>query len=523
MGSMKSLFLSAMIGSMLVLATHMGMSLAHAALVTQVEVTSSIVDLSFDRLDRVDIYDRDGLLVMGQFQPLPYVFPSVAVDPLTFSIFTSGLGGDPAPTAQTSGTAFSIDLRSLLAVATGPWIENQRLIGGLAAGLSERNIDGLQLSWPPIFLGAGAPLLQSGAFSVHGRAQVERVPVPAAVILFGSGLFGIVAAVLRRSGNVKGQGDDASLRLEGKRPFGSALILLVSPDAPFAKEIENQLVRSRYNTHVASSVTDALPFIRQETPALALLDHRLPDWDILRTDTHLRHVPMMTLVPSDTSYREDDCHFDLGRGADGVHLCSEGYRLLLAKVGAYLRRAGVAPSERGVYQVGALELDSDLHEVRIGAHRHHLSAKPFVILEALMKAPSKVFSRNELIDLVWGPNFSIGGHTLDVHVHALRQLLHQDPGHLCRLITIKGVGFKLKLLSPAMPIASNPDALPMAADSLPFLRQSAVHGSNAHRAIAPSQFTNRHIWLGQATRQRRARLLRRKKSVRRLRSELSVE
>jgi DNA-binding response OmpR family regulator len=523
MGSMKSLFLSATIGSMLVLATHMGMSFAHAALITQVEITGSIVDLSFDRLDRVDTYDRDGLLVMEQFQPLPYVFPSVAVDPLTFSIFTSGLGGDPAPTAQTSGTALSIDLRSLLAVATGPWIENQRLIGGLAAGLSERNIDGLQLSWPPIFLGAGAPFLQSGAFSVHGRAQVERVPVPAAVILFGSGLFGIVAAVLRRSGNVKGQGDDAGLRLEGKRPFGSALILLVSPDAPFAKEIENQLVRSRYNAHVVSSVTDALPFTRQETPALALLDHRLPDWDILRTDTHLRHVPMMTLVPSDTSYREDDGILDLERGADGVHFCSEGYRLLLAKVGAYLRRAGVIPCQRGVYRVGALELDSDLHEVRIGTHGHHLSAKLFFILEALMKAPSKVISRNELIDLVWGPSFAIGGHTLDVHVHALRQLLQHNPGHLCRLITIKGVGFKLKPLSPAMPDAFDPNALPMAAHSLPRLRPSEVHNSNTQQMTAPSQFISQHTWLGQVTRQRRARLLRRKKSVRHLRNTVSVE
>ncbi len=522
--SMKSFLLRVTIGSVLLVATYGGISPAQAALVTQLDITGGSVDLNFGSLGHVGgTFDRDDLLVMGQYQPLPQVFSPVAVGPWTFSIFTSGLGGDPFPAGHISGANLAVDLRSLFAGVTGPGMHSHALnFGGLATGSFDQGTDRFQLLWSHSFAESGVPFLQSGAFSLHGRAQVEPVPVPGALILFGSGLCGIIGVVVRRVTNVKGPRDRPGSQPEGKGPFGSALILLVSPNAPFAKEIEAQLARSGYHTHVVSSVSDAFPFARQEMPGLTLLDQRLSDWDTLRTDTHFRHVPMMTLVPADTSYSDDDCILDLERGADSVHLCQEGHRLLLAKVGTYLRRAGYVDSKRGLYRVGAVELDSDLHEVKIGAHRVHLSAKPFAILEAFVKAPSKVFSRGDLINLVWGPGFAIGDHTLDVHVHALRQLLQQDPDHLCRLITINGVGFKLKSFSPAVSAPSVPDALPMAVNSLPLLRPGVVHASNTQRSITSSTPGSRRTQLRPVPRQRPDRALRREGSVRHLRNAVSA-
>ena len=207
---------------------------------------------------------------------------------------------------------------------------------------------------------------------------------------------------------------------------------------------------------------------------------------------------------------------------DGTHDTVDGHRLLMAKVAAYLRRAGYEVSRRGLYRFGAVELDADIREVKVGGRRIQLSAKPFVLLEAFMRAPSKVFSRGELIDLVWGPSFAVGDHTLDVHVHALRQLLQQDPQHRCRIVTIKGVGFKLKSFSPAMPATSVPGALSMAVTSLPLFHPIVVHPSNTQRSITLSTPSSRRTRLRPIPRQRLDRALRRKRSVRHLSSAVSV-
>ncbi|MCS6897325.1 MAG: winged helix-turn-helix domain-containing protein, partial [Nitrospira sp.] len=99
---------------------------------------------------------------------------------------------------------------------------------------------------------------------------------------------------------------------------------------------------------------------------------------------------------------------------------------------------------RGIYQVGAIELDSDTQEVRIAGRQVKPSPKPLAILTALMRAPSTVLSRSDLLDFVWGRGFAIGSHVLDVHVHALRKELNRKPGSSCKLVTVRKVGFKLE-------------------------------------------------------------------------------
>jgi DNA-binding winged helix-turn-helix (wHTH) protein len=175
---------------------------------------------------------------------------------------------------------------------------------------------------------------------------------------------------------------------------------------------------------------------------------------MLRTEPSLRHVLLMAVIPPGNCYHEDHCIGDLELGIDGVHDLRDGFRLLVAKVGAYLRRVRGKTIRRGIYQVGAVELDNDGHEIRISGRPVTLPAKPFAILAVLMREPSKVFSRNELIDLIWGQDFSVGEHTLDVHIHAIRKELNREPNRLCDLITIKCVGFKLKPASSAGAIRS---------------------------------------------------------------------
>ena len=371
----------------------------------------------------------------------------------------------------------------------------------------------------------GTAQIRQGTVVLQSRAPVESIsPLPSAAFLFGPAMIGILGMVLRQRAALMrpAAAISSSSQVRPAPPTSPALILILSPDVTFAKQTEEELHRSEHSIRAVRSVAEVFEIANHTPVSLVLVDPRTSDWDMLRTDAGLRRVLMIGLVPPGVVYAEEDCQADLERGIDGVHFAYEGPRLLLAKMGAYLRRAGFDVSRRGRYQVGSVELDTDAHEVKVGGRHIPISAKPFMLLEALMRAPSKAFTRSELVDLVWGPNFAIGDHTLDVHVHALRLLLNRDPHRLCRLITVKGVGFKLKSSSPVTPATSMPDALPMAANSLPLLHSGVTHVSNTLRPITSSPLSSRQTRLRRVSQQRRDRILRRDTSVRHQRSTVSV-
>jgi len=232
------------------------------------------------------------------------------------------------------------------------------------------------------------------------------------------------------------------------RPCPTGLVVLLSPDMVFAGNLEEHLHRAGHAVRVATEVSEIF-VMDPASLLLVLVDHRIRDWDLLRTDYSLRHVLLMKVVPFGCLYTEDRWIADLERGMDGAHDMRDGHRLLVARVGAYLRRVECDHVRRRVYQVGAVELDGDTREVKIAGRQVKLSAKPFAILKILMREPSKVVSRSELINLVWGLDFAICKRALDTHVHTLRQQLDREPNPLCELITIKRVGFKLKPVSSA--------------------------------------------------------------------------
>lgn len=284
---------------------------------------------------------------------------------------------------------------------------------------------------------------------LQSRAPVTPVsPPPASGTLFVTTLLGMLGVATRGGTFVK---KAPFLHTSDQREPSLARmgIIVLSPDRAFAEHIKERLRRVGYDVRVLTSVNELLTISDPASLALVLVDHRIRDWDVLRTDSLFRHVQLMAVVSLDTTYTEEHCLSDLERGIDGIHDLRDGYGLLVAKVGAYLRRTGVHRIHRGVYRVGAVELDDDTREVTIAGQPAHLSAKPLAILTALLQDPGKILTRKELSELLWGPNFAVCKHTLDVHVHALRRQLEHDPDRLCRLVTIKGVGFKLKLAASA--------------------------------------------------------------------------
>jgi hypothetical protein len=174
---------------------------SQAAVVSQLDITGGSISLNFGSLGSLGgNFTADGQLLMNQFQPPPNIFDPITISHLTFSIFTSDGGPSlnlPAPTAQTSGGMMTADLRSLFAGVTSTgwaWVNTNPLMaslnfGGNAYGSFNETTNAFDISWNRSF--TGIPFLTSGNFSLQGTAQLAAVPVPAAVLLFASGLSGI--------------------------------------------------------------------------------------------------------------------------------------------------------------------------------------------------------------------------------------------------------------------------------------------------------------------------------------------
>ena len=179
---------------------------SQAAVVTQLDITGGSVNLNFGSLGSVTgNFTQNGQLVMGQFQPLPNILPPVTISHLTLSLFTSP-GGSlnlPTPSAQTSGSTMTANLSSLFAGMSStqwsswmtPALFGSLNIGGTASGTFNQTTNAFNISWTHPF--TGVPFLASGNFSLQGTAQLAAVPLPAAALLFGSGLLGL-AGILRR-------------------------------------------------------------------------------------------------------------------------------------------------------------------------------------------------------------------------------------------------------------------------------------------------------------------------------------
>ncbi|OQW34211.1 MAG: hypothetical protein A4E20_11730 [Nitrospira sp. SG-bin2] len=189
---------------------------AQAAEVTQLDITGGSISLNFGVLGTVSgTFNADGQILMDQFQPPPNIFDPITISHLTFSIFSSSGGALnlPAPTAQTTDSTMTADLRSLFAGVTSSgwsWMNTNSAmsslnIGGTATGSFNQTSNAFDIAWTNPFnltlttLPVLGPIvLTSGNFSLQGTAQVAPVPVPAAVWLFGSGLASLIPMIRRR-------------------------------------------------------------------------------------------------------------------------------------------------------------------------------------------------------------------------------------------------------------------------------------------------------------------------------------
>ena len=182
---------------------------AHAATITQLDIASESVSLNFGTLGILSgTFNQNGQLIMGQFQPTPDIFPPVNLGGhLTFSVLSSAgqpVFNLPTPSGTTAGSTMTVNLSSLFAglnsTQWGSWMTPATFgslnIGGTATGSFNQATNAFDISWTHAF--TGIPFLQSGTFRLQGVAQVAAVPLPAAALLFGSGLLGLAGTMRKR-------------------------------------------------------------------------------------------------------------------------------------------------------------------------------------------------------------------------------------------------------------------------------------------------------------------------------------
>ncbi len=232
-----------------------------------------------------------------------------------------------------------------------------------------------------------------------------------------------------------------------------ARILIVEDEPSLQKSIAFILKKEGYQVQVASDGEEGWKEFSGHRPDLALLDLMLPKMDGLELCRLFRQAddsqkrPSLPILMLTAKGETSDKVKGLRAGADDYLTKPFAMEELLARVEALLRRS--QPLSAGKeFKMGPLAVDLEERKVSLNGKPVELTFKEFKLLETLMGSPGKVFSRDQLLDEVWGVDFFGDARTVDVHVRRLREKIEPDPSAPSFIKTVKGFGYKFEPPSP---------------------------------------------------------------------------
>ena len=223
-------------------------------------------------------------------------------------------------------------------------------------------------------------------------------------------------------------------------------ILLVDDDALMRRSLAFHLEQAGYQVHTAASAEDAIESVRFAPPDLAILDIGLPGKDGLEALREIKAQHNLPVIFLTGRRRELDEVVGLEMGADDYITKPFDVDVVLAHIKAVLRRTERISQPENLTQrltVGDLEIDPQSHTALCAGHVLSLSPREFDLLLLLASQPEKVFSTEELLAQVWGAEFVGQPQVVYVHIRWLREKLEEDAGHPKRILTVRGVGYKL--------------------------------------------------------------------------------
>ena len=230
----------------------------------------------------------------------------------------------------------------------------------------------------------------------------------------------------------------------------SELTVFVVEDEPsFVEALRVGLSREGFRVEVATDGVQAIERFDVVAPDVVLLDVMLPRMSGIDVCRQLRMRSQVPIIMVTAKGAEIDTVVGLEVGADDYVTKPYRMRELVARIRAVVRRRGPAPSAEsevaaGAIVVGDLSLDPDEHRVLLAGSHLTLPLKEFELLHLLMANAGRVLTREMLIDRVWGSDYFGDTKTLDVHVKRLRAKVEPDPANPTRIVTIRGLGYKLE-------------------------------------------------------------------------------
>lgn len=224
-------------------------------------------------------------------------------------------------------------------------------------------------------------------------------------------------------------------------------ILLVDDEEAIIESIEFALKQEGFEVVKAGDGQEALQKVQLEKPNLIVLDLMLPEVSGLEVCRILRRERNETPIIMLTAKGEEiDRVIGLEVGADDYLVKPFSLRELTARIRALLRRSKPADVESGdieIHQYDDLVMNLTEHKVSVKGNLVELSPKEFKILAMLMSSPNKVFSREDLLEQVWGLDFYGDTKTVDVHIRWLREKIESDASNPKYVQTVRGFGYRL--------------------------------------------------------------------------------
>ncbi len=225
-------------------------------------------------------------------------------------------------------------------------------------------------------------------------------------------------------------------------------VLVVEDDPNLLEALKYNLQKESYDVVITIDGEQAIAIARREKPDLVILDVMLPKMNGFEVCSILRKEMTAPILILTARADETDKIVGLEIGADDYMTKPFSMRELLARVRAMLRRSKMTEAppivETSSIKIGKLEVDIARHRVSLSGAALELTPKEFDLLAFLARHRGMVFSREQLLEKIWGYDYAGDTRTVDVHIRWLRQKIEADPGHPVHLLTVRGTGYKLE-------------------------------------------------------------------------------
>jgi len=225
-------------------------------------------------------------------------------------------------------------------------------------------------------------------------------------------------------------------------------ILIVAANDTLGSNLLKRMQEYGYRVSMVTDEQAALDESLRQLPTMILVERQrfcgqLPAViERLWRNPAIRLVPVVTFADPQVQCGEEEWAVDLESGFDAC-LCNMTLRQIVAHVRAILRTVQHSKASREVLEVDHVRMDLARHELRVEGTLVELTPREFLIMKEFMKTPGHVLSRQELLNRVWGEDYAMEEHVLDVHIHSLRQKIKRDSSKPALIVTVRGVGYKL--------------------------------------------------------------------------------